>query len=167
MQEKTSEKTKNEFLSAYDTYADALYKYCYFKIHDTELATDMVSDVFLKTWKYLVLGNEITNLKAFLYKLAGNLVIDLYRKKRTLSLDILQESGFEPADAKSETETKAEYEQALKTLSKLPFEEQELICLRFINDLSPREIAEILNQKENNISVKIHRAVKHLQELNL
>lgn len=157
--------SKKEFLSAYELFSDALFRYCYFKIHDREKALDMVQDVFFKAWRYVQNGNEIKNYKAFLYRLASNTVIDMYRKKETSSLDDLSDQGFEPEDTRADTTLFAEYEHALSILEKLPQEERDIVYMRLVQDLSPKEIGDILGKKENNISVKLHGAIQRMQKL--
>ncbi len=156
---------KEEFLSAYGLFSDGLFRYCFFKTRDRELAKDMLQDIFTKTLVYVSSGKKVENYKTFLYQSATNIVIDWYRKKKTLSLDVLEEAGFEPRDMRSDTTREAEFEQALAILAKLPQHEQDLIYFRYVDDLSPQAIADLLGQTENNVSVSLHRAVKHWRDL--
>jgi RNA polymerase sigma-70 factor (ECF subfamily) len=153
---------EKELLAAYDAHADAIFRHCYFKTSDRELAQDMTQDVFLKAWSYMQ-SQPIRNVRAFLYRLADNLVIDWYRKKKSSSLDSLMEEGFEPADLHSRVEERAELSLAFAKLQELSKDNQKLIVWRFVDDLSPREIAEILGEQENTVSVRIHRALKQLR----
>lgn len=59
-----------QFLAAYDEWADAIYRHCFFRVYSKERAEELVQDTFMKTWQYLEKGNEVENLKAFLYKVA-------------------------------------------------------------------------------------------------
>ena len=87
-------KQEKAYLRAFDEYADALYRHCYFRVSDPERAKDIVSDAFTKTWDYLVKGNTIDNFKPLLYRTLNHLIIDEYRKKKTESLDsILDEEN--------------------------------------------------------------------------
>ncbi len=156
---------KEEFLSAYTLYSDDLFRYCFFKTGDRELAKDMLQDIFMKAWTYASSGKKIEKYKPFLYRLGTNIIIDWYRKKKTISLDSLEEAGFEPKDTNSDTALTAEFEQALAVLAKLPKHEQDLIYFRYVEDFSPKAIAEMLGEKENSVSVGLHRAVKHWRDL--
>src|SRR5579863_136343 len=82
---------EKEFLEAYQHYADAIYRHCYFRVYNKELAEDLTQETFIKTWKYITEGKEIKNLKAFLYKVAVNLIIDNSRKKTALVFDDIKE----------------------------------------------------------------------------
>ena len=167
--EKHIPKIQKQFLEAYDLFADDLFRYCYFKISDREGALDMVQDVFMKAWQYLEKGNVIDQFRPFLYRLAHNLVIDLYRKKSgnktPVSLDTMNEAGFDPVDSKADATIHAQIEEAMALLDRLSEEDRELIVFRYVSDVSPKEIALLWQETENNISVKIHRAIKRFREL--
>ena len=150
-------------LTAYDAHADAIFRHCYFKTGDRELAQDMTQDVFLKTWSYMKRKQPILNMRAFLYRIADNLVIDWYRKRKSQSLDALMEKGFEPAEADSRVEEQAEVSLALAKLRMLEEGDQKIIAWRFVEGLSPGEIASVLGESENTVSVRLHRALKRLR----
>lgn len=154
-----------ELLRAYDAHADAIFRHCYFKTGERELAQDMAQDVFLKAWSYMQQKHQILNMRAFLYRLADNLVIDWYRKRKATSLDALVDAGFEPVAIDRKIEEQTEVSLALAKLRELGEDDQKLITWRFVEDLSPGEIAEIVGQSENVISVRLHRALKKLRSL--
>src|SRR3990167_9783866 len=84
-------KKEKEFLDAYQQYVDAIYRHCYFRVYNKDLAEDLTQETFIKTWKYIAEGKEIKNIKAFLYRVAVNLIIDNSRKKIALVLDEVKE----------------------------------------------------------------------------
>ena len=84
------------FGEIYQTHLDAIFRHCYFRVSDRDQAQDLAQATFIKTWEYLRKGKRIDNMKAFLYKVANNLVVDYYRQKKAISLDALKEKGFEP-----------------------------------------------------------------------
>ncbi len=159
---------KTEFLDAYDRYASALYRHCYFRVFSSPVAEDMVQDVFCKTWQYLANGGTIGNIRAFLYRVANNLIIDRSRKKKEESLDMLLENGVipEPSDSGFHDISQAvELREIREALDRLPEDQREILTLRYIDDLDPREIALILNITSNNASVRLNRAIKALRDL--
>ncbi len=159
-----NEPIKKEFEAAYEAHADALFRYCFFKTGDRELAKDMLQDIFVKAWVYMQ-DNKVLLIRPFLYRLARNAVIDWYRKKKVTSLENLMEQGFDPADKQSDTSLFAEKEEAMKMLGKLEPKDQELLIFRFVEELSLSEISDILGEKENTISVRIHRAQERLRKI--
>lgn len=158
--------TQKDFTKAYDENADALFRHCFFKVHDREMAKDMVQETFVKTWGYLVQGKKILNLRAFLYKTLNNLIIDEYRKKKTVSLDDLREDGFEPESEIGPTaDDRFMGEKAMKLLDKLPAPYKDAVFMRFVNGLELSEIAEITGETENTVSVHVHRGLGKLRDL--
>ncbi|MBU0722489.1 RNA polymerase sigma factor [Patescibacteria group bacterium] len=163
---------KQAFIKAYDLYIDQLYRFIYFKVGNREEAEDLCSAVFLKTWNY-ILENTLKDhktLKALLYKIARNLIIDHYRKNKdreNISLD--GDSGIQIIDQRQSASKVMELKTDLLVLeTKLPElkdEYREVIILRFINELSVKEVAEILDKSKGNIRVLIFRALKALKEL--
>jgi len=159
--------TRKAFLDSYDEHADALFRYALSKVSERETAKDMLQDTFVKTWEYIEDGNDITNMKAFLYKTLNNLIIDTYRRKKAMSLDALQEDGFDPPDEASATAAveRADSRRAMEKLHALPPPYRQVVMLRFVNGLELSEIADITGESENTISVRIHRGIKKLRDI--
>ena len=138
---------EKEFLSAYDTNSDAIYRHIFFRVHDKDLASDLVQETFMKVWRYIAEGGKIDNMRAFLYRTAHNLIIDHYRSKQTLSLEGLAEDGFEAEDtSQSGTETVAELNQFMSALAKIPKDYRESVTMRYIDELLPEEISKTIGE---------------------
>lgn len=121
----------------------------------------------MKTWQYLNEGNDVENIRAFLYKVANNLIIDNSRKKKEESLDsILEENPqLEPAyRGDRDIESQILLKEIHEKMKYLEEEERNLITFRYFDDLDPKEIAEVLGISANNVSVKLNRALKKLRE---
>lgn len=168
MTEKGDKQKEKDFLRLYDNTADAIFRYCLFRLFDRELSKEFTQEIFLKGWKELNNPDKnVTYPKALLYKIAGNMIIDYKRKKREESLETMQENGFDPAAGHTiqNLHLHIEYQQVLENIKKLPEEYREVIELRYVQELSPKEIAEITGENTNIISVKITRGKKKLKEL--
>ncbi len=160
------------FLDAFDKYADALYRHASFRVSDSEKARDIVSDAFTKTWDYLVKGNTIDEFRPFLYRTLNRLIIDEYRKKRTESLDHLLDEAMVPEGAfeelvagnRDDMELALDAQRIPELLAEMPVQYREVVVMRYMDGLMPAEIADILDQSVNNISVRIHRGVTWLSE---
>lgn len=157
---------KQKFINLYDSNLNAVFRFCYLRTSDRDLSMDIAQQAFLKTWVYVKTSDsEIKNIRALVYRIAQNLIIDWYRKRKEESLDKLQdENGFNPSndgDVEGETET----ELTLKMLDELSDSDKEIITLRYINNLKPKEIAEILDEDVNVVSVRIHRAKNKLKSV--
>lgn len=163
---------ETRFLKAFDEYSDALFRHATLRISNRERAIDLVHDTFTKVWSYLRDGYEIESFRPFLYKVLNNLIIDEYRKKKEASLDALfevegiDEGSFEEL-SESTVETLAatiDGRKAFTLLEELPDQYREVIILRFVDQLGPREISELIEESENVISVRIHRGLKLLRQ---
>ena len=157
---------RNLFSEIYEELSDSLYRHCFFRTSNAEIAEDLVQDVFMKFWRELHLKGEIKYPKAWLYTALRNRIIDYYRKKKTLSLDVQLENGFEPAGEHDHMhpETTAEISILMKKIEMLNDSDKEVIIMRYVDDLPIKEIAEIVQSNENAVSVKLHRAVNKLKE---
>ena len=152
--------------AAYDEYADAIFRHCYFRTFNRDLGKDLMQETFLKVWEYMQKRQPIDNMRALLYRIANNLIIDHVRRHKELSLDALREEGFDPpgVDANSVTNP-LEEQRILSVIRSLPPESGKLITMRFIDGLKPQDIGELLALPANTVSVKIHRALKELKSL--
>lgn len=158
------ERAKQEFIKSYDEHADALFRHCFFKVSDKEKAEDLVQETFVRTWKYISSGKEVRNIKTFLYRVASNLIIDYYRQGKNVSLDQLSEKGFDFSEARNGILENAEFSRVKDLIDELSEKDKEIIIWRFLDGLSPSEIADVLNIKENAASVRLNRAMKKLKE---
>lgn len=157
------------FIEAFNLHSDALFRYCFFRVGDRERALEMTQDIFMKTWGHIQKNSTpILNIKAFLYTTGRNLIIDEYRKRKiVLSLETLEdEKGFEPSvDDYQSMVNIMDGSQAIALISSLPDVYREVIFMRYVQELSLEEIAQITGDSENAISVRIHRGIHKLQEL--
>src|SRR3989344_8504478 len=155
-----------QFMKAYDELSEAIFRHCWFRIGDREKAKDLMQDTFTRSWQYISEGTKVNNLRPFLYKVANNLIIDEYRKKKELSLDRLMAEGFEQGfDEKKTTEQGIDAKLAIRVINQLDEKYREVVLMRYVDELSPKEIAEITGDSDNNISVRIHRGIKQLKEI--
>lgn len=157
---------EEKFLAAYNDHGDALFRYCLFKVGDRDIAKDLVQDIFTKTWVYMSDGSEIKSFKSFLYRTLNNTIVDYYRKKKSYSLETLTEEGFDQAYEEAVSgEDKIDSEKAMELLSRLPEDYRDVLFMKYVEDLSISEIAEVTGELENTVSVRIHRGLKKLKEV--
>ncbi len=164
---------EERFLKAFEEYSDALFRHASLRISDRERAIDLVHDTFTKVWSYVRNGHEIEQYRPFLYKVLNNLIIDEYRKQREQSLDaLLEQEGVSEASFPELTEHSAEAlaatldgKQAFALVATLPDVYREVLVLRFVDGLGPKEISVLVEESENVVSVRIHRGLKLLRDL--
>ncbi len=157
---------EKEFLKAYEDLADSVFRHCYFRLSDREKAKDLAQETFKRFWECL--GKEkIENTKAFVFRIANNLIIDSYRKKKEESLDALAEGGFDVRSDDHEAILNSVMGRELMSmLDQLSDTYRDLIVMRYIDDLPIYEIASITGLSENAVSVRIHRGLALLRKHN-
>jgi len=166
------ESQEDRFLKAFEDYSDALFRHASIRISDKERAIDIVHDTFTKVWSYVRSGHQIDSYRSFLYKVLNNLIIDEYRKRKELSLDAMLavegvDEGSFPELQESTMEALAatiDGQKAFALVGELPDEYREVIILRFVDGLGPREISDLIEESENVVSVRIHRGLKLLRK---
>lgn len=167
----SAESQEDRFLKAFEEYSDALFRHAAIRISNREKSIDLVHDTFTKVWSYIKAGHEIDSFRSFLYKVLNNLIIDEYRKQKEMSLDaLLAEEGVDEGSFSELSESTSEAlaatldgRKAFELVAELPDEFKEVIILRFVDGLGPKEIAELIEESENVVSVRIHRALKILR----
>ncbi|MDB4984048.1 MAG: polymerase sigma factor, sigma-70 family [Patescibacteria group bacterium] len=164
----TTDKTANrKFMEMYDGFSDEIFRFVLSQTRNRDRALDITQETFIKTWDYLRNDNEIERARPFLYKTARNLIIDHSRKKSFTSLDAMLDADIPHEIADTHTEDHAEEidrKAAIEQLKTLAPDQFEILSMRFIQELTISEIAAILNQNENAVSVRIHRALKSAQK---
>ena len=135
---------------------DKIYRYCYFKLHNRELAEDVTQETFLR---YLEHYNCLTTVSAlkYLYTIARNLCVDEYRKPRT---ELMDESMPDYI-----MEDKLITKLIVKTaLDKLTPDEQELLLLRYVNEVPVSALGKIYGLSRFAIYRKITSASNKFRE---
>ncbi len=166
------ESQEERFLKAFEEYNDALFRHATLRISDRERAIDLVHDTYTKVWSYVRNGHEVEQFRPFLYKVLNNLIIDEYRKAKEASLDALfEKEGIDEGTFDELSESTAEAlaatldgKKAFEMLEQLPDAYREVIILRFVDELGPKEISELIEESENVVSVRLFRGLKMLRE---
>lgn len=156
---------RQELAAIYDEYQQPIYRYIYRQVGDVEVARDLTSDVFQRFLQALQKnqGPE-EQLKAWLYRVAHNNVIDYYRQqqhRQHLPLDeYVVEKGDGPAVL---AERNISAEQVREALIQLTPEQREVITLKFLEGFSNVEVADLLNKPIGAVKSLQHRALATLQ----
>ena len=137
---------------------DKIYRYCYFKLHDVQLAQDITQETFLRFYRQdMALDND--KELPYLYTIAKNLCVDEFRRKPFVSIeDIEEEADF---DKSEEWINNLAVKSALE---KLPQEEQELLFLRYVNEISVTLICKTIGISRFSVYRRLSKALKKLKE---
>ena len=154
----------------YDYYVDRIFRFILFKVATSEIAEDLTSEVFLKTWEYINgTPKKIGNLNALLYKVARNCVIDYYRSKNREAVctdeECFENICDERSDLENETAVKLDVQSIEKHLAKLKDAYREVIILKYVEDFSISEISELMDKSNGTVRVLLHRALKALKDI--
>lgn len=152
---------------ALDDYESPLIGYATTLLHDTDLARDVVQDVFVRLCQQDPAKVQ-SSLKAWLFTVCRNRAFDVLRKdKRTKPIDEVRwrKVAGEDLSPDSQALQKERYSQALRYLDHLPANQREVILLKFQQDLSYLEIQQVTGLKPGNIGFLLHTALKQLRKI--
>lgn len=155
------------FGEIYDTHVDSVYRYLLYRVREPADAEDLTSEVFTRAFanihRYRWQGKSFL---AWLYTIARNAVTDRRRRERpTVEIDNafgLAEEGPSAHDRAVRGEEVAALRGAVKHLTG---EQQEVLVLRFVENLSSREVATILGKNEGAIRALQFRALGRLRKI--
>ena len=121
---------ESQFLKAFDEYADALFRHCFFRVSDRETAKDLVHETFTRTWDHLARGKEVREYRAFLYRTANNLIVDFYRKKKAVFLEEISDAEKNTLfyDERGEKEVQDDARRVLSEIKKHAFLNRAMTC---------------------------------------
>lgn len=158
----------DQFMEYYEKYHNDIFRFCMVKTRDRSKSLDITQDTFMKFWEYILKEKEIKQERPLLYRIANNLIIDSYRKKKDILVEDFTAGEYEHYVQYSETEkyiNVLDGEKIINLLHKLPELSREIITLRFINDFSISEIAQTINRDNKTVSVYLHRGIKQLRQI--
>ena len=158
--------SRESYGKIYDRYFQDIYAYIYFRTSHQETAEDIAAETFFKVWEYIKKGKLVKNVRAFLYETARNLTADHHRKRKVVSLNEVSETF--PSKAQSPYETTIERdrrERLYKALKEAKEEHQEAVTLRYIHELSYKEIGVVLGKRSGAVRILVFRGLKELKRI--
>ncbi len=151
------------FAVLYEKYIDRMYQFLYFRTgQNPETAEDMTAELFTRAFTQLSRFSwQGYPYSAYLYQVARSLCVDYYRK-HAIVVDV---DALELQDDRSDTVmTQMDIQLLWKKIGVLPKSVQEMLELRYIEDLSFEEIGHILGKKSGAIRTAVSRAIDRLQK---
>ena len=155
------------FSRIYDIFIDPIYRYVYYRVNSAD-AEDLVETVFLKVWENIrQYKPKKKSFSAWVFRIAHNLVVDYYRAAKDRNFEELdmqiadQDRQHNPIKTVQNILDNQTLKIALRKLKK-PY--RDLVVYKFINELSNREIAEILGKSEGSLRILQFRALKALKK---
>lgn len=151
----------------YDYYQPKIYRFTFIKTGLREEAEDLTHQVFLSAWQNIkTYQYQGFPFSSWLYKIARNQIIDHYRTQKPV-LDIEAAGELEDKNERIEKnlDLKISMEKVNAAIAELKPEYQDVLIMRFTEDLSPKEISFAIDKPESTIRVIQHRAIKSLQKI--
>lgn len=156
------------FGALYDHYLPGIYRFILLKVSNRAEAEDLAHEVFLSAWKNIPnYRDKGFPFSSWLYQIARNAVIDFYRtSKKIIQIEEAPEEFIRINFAGVET-LNLDFEMNVlkKCLSLLKPEYQDVVIMRFIEEMPHGEVASALGKSEGAIRLAQHRAIKELKIL--
>jgi RNA polymerase sigma-70 factor, ECF subfamily len=150
----------------FDRYYKPIFRYIYHQIHHVETAEDLAAKVFQRLLEQFTSDNApIYHLKAWLFRVATHLVIDDSRRQRHRDYVPLDESEPHPLLTEVNFESGLLLEEAKAALSQLTSQQRNVIILRYLVDLSPDEVADVLDLTLGAVKALQHRGLTALRQV--
>jgi len=157
----------------YNLYADRVFRYLYARIGQREVAEDLTADVFVRLLKNLPRfkvnrARPVASFSAFVYRVAGNLLTDQYRKQKHRDHQDIDDQP-DLADRRPEplilTTIAESSRELMSAMAKLGQEQQAVLLYRFGEEFSVLEVAEIMGKTTGAIKALQHRAIANLRRI--
>lgn len=156
-----AQEDEEQFVALYQMYSKRVFQFVLSRTADVQLAEDLTQETFISVLRKL---HTYTPGKAafssWLFTIALNHIRMYFRKHKIKTVDITELAHALPAD----TEHHIEWLDIASALQQLSVKDQELLRMKYLDDVSNKDIAEILNISPNKCGVQIHRALKRLQK---
>ncbi len=160
---------RDAFGELYDRYVERIYNYIYFRTGNVYDAEDLTERVFFRAIRHITnYENRGLPISAWLYRIAHNLVANWYRdnsRRQEIPLESFDFTLTYQGDKPETSVLKAEEQEALlHVIRRLPDERQQLLVLKFVEQLTNAEIGQIMGRTEGAIKSLYHRTLLALRE---
>lgn len=152
------------FTQLYRRYAGKVFAKCISMLGDEGLARDAVQDIFIKVYLNLARFNEKSSFSTWLYSITYNFCIDIIRRKKKIPIllaDDVSRLGDEPVpDIPDSVLLEMKQERLERVLAEMPEGDRIILLMKYMDDMSIKDIADFFKKTESAIKMQIMRA-KH------
>lgn len=157
------------FEQAYSQYFSPIYKYLYFRVHDTNIANDLVQTVFLKLFQRIGTVQSHDQCIKTLYVIARTTLIDYWRASKHRqheNFNDYQEGTFSNRAGSEEEQMQNDTIQLVKKLlTNLSEDDAEIVTMKYMGGLSSEEIAAIIGKTPEAVRQIQSRAIKKMRQI--
>lgn len=158
---------REAFGQLYELYVDRIYNYVYYRTGSSQEAEDLTSRVFFRALRHISRYEDRgAPFSAWLYRIARNMLANWYRdndKRKMIPLDNISRKHLSE-NPELDTERDQEREALLSAIRRLPAARQELLVLKFVEQLPNAEIGQIMGRSEGAIKSLYHRTLLSLRD---
>jgi RNA polymerase sigma-70 factor (ECF subfamily) len=157
----------DRFIQIYRDQLPAVYRYLLARLGNRQDAEDVTSLVFERVWASLPRYRPTASFKSWLFTIAQRALVDYYRRHRPsiVPLDDLAETLADPNLGPEERALLAQKtQQVLRVLATMGREQQDVISLRFVAELSYGEIAQVMGKRESAVKMMAYRTLDELRK---
>lgn len=162
-----AKKSKDAFGELYERYVDRIYSYVYYRTGNAAEAEDLTAKIFMRAMRHIEnYDDRGLPFSAWLYRIARNLVANWHRdrsRRRIIALDDITQWRIGAESPELQTQLLEDRDFLLKAVRRLPSDRQELLILKFVDQLSNAEIGEIMGRSEGAIKSLYHRTLLSLR----
>ncbi len=149
----------------YDMHVDRVYRHIYYRVGNQADAEDLTQQAFLKAWQAISRYQRTTSpFIAWLLTISHNLIVDFYRTRKDRAYleaeSVASDAASDPEGAAQDSLDQQSLRKAILQLGRV---EQQVVMMRFIEGFSFAEIASVLNKRQGNMRVILHRALTKLR----
>lgn len=159
---------RDAFGELYERYLPKMYNYIYYRTSNQHDAEDLTARVFFRAMSHI--GNYVDKgvpFQAWLYRIAHNLVANWHRdqgRRKIIALDDYVAHSLKSESPDRLAEELEEQERLMEAIRRLPEDRQQLLLLKFIDQLSNAEIGEIMSRTEGAVKSLYHRTLLALRD---
>jgi RNA polymerase sigma-70 factor (ECF subfamily) len=156
------------FGELYERYVDRVYNYIYYRTGNHQDAEDLTARTFFRALKHIGRYRDRgAPFSAYLYRIAHNLVANWHRdtkRKQVLPFDELITSAVRREEPPAVTEDRETQERLLRAVRCLPADRQQLLILKYVEQMTNAEIAQVMGRTEGAVKSLYHRTLMVLRE---
>lgn len=157
------------FGELYQRYLTPVYRFIYARLNDRQDAEDLAEEVFIRVWRSIAsYEDQGVPFISYLFRVARNAIIDHYRStgrkgyQESIEGQSLPDLHADPSDIAM---TNLENQEIRQILDQLRDDYRMVLVLRFLSELSPEEIAQVMGRSTGAVRVLQHRALISLRDL--
>jgi len=163
------EQNPEYFTTLYRRYAGKVFAKCISMLSDEALARDAVQDIFIKVFLNLSRFSEQSSFSTWLYSITYNFCIDIIRKKKKISLvlsDDIERIGDKPEqEVPDSVLLEMKHDRLEKVLAQMHEGDRIILLMKYMDDMSIKDIADFFQKTESAIKMQIMRAKMKAQAI--